>query len=119
MKRHPAGAVLLAGALLCAPALAAVSTLKFRIAAEPDDMASITCIEATSGACTVATGAQEDPHPAMHRIASGGTIELKNPGGRLHYCVTVKDQVDWPSCLSGADTGLLNTPRTVNKVLWD
>ena len=119
MKRHPAGAVLLAGALLCMPALAAVSTLKFRIAAEPDDMASITCIEATRGPSTVAPRAQEDPPPAQHPNATGGTIDLKNPGGRLHYCVTVKDQVDWPSCLAGADTGLLNTPRTVNKVLWD
>ena len=119
MKRHPAIALLVAGALLCLPAAAAVSTLKFRIATEPDDMASITCVEASGGACTVATGAHDDAHPAMHRIASGGTIELKNPGGRLHYCVTVKDQVDWPSCLSGTNTGPLNAPRTVNKLLWD
>jgi hypothetical protein len=55
----------------------------------------------------------------MHRIATGGTIELKNPGGRLHYCVTVKEQLEWPSCLGGADTGLLNVPRTVNKILSD
>jgi hypothetical protein len=119
MKRHPSAAILLAGALLCLPALAAVSTLKFRIATEPDDMASITCVEASTGVCTVATGAQADPHPAMHRIATGGTIELKNPGGRLHYCVTVKEQLEWPSCLGGADTGLLNVPRTVNKILSD
>lgn len=119
MKRHPATAVLLTGAFLCMSALAAVGTLKFRIAPDAGDMASITCMEATGGVCTVATGVQSDPHPAMHRIARGGTIELKNPGGRLHYCVTVKEQVEWPSCLSGAETGLLNTPRTVNKTLWD
>lgn len=119
MKRHSVLAVLLAGALLCLPAVAAVSTLKFRIAVEPDEMASITCVEATGGACTLATGAQQDLHPAMHRIATGGTIELKNPGGRLRYCVTVKEQVEWPSCLSGSDTGLLNAARTVNKILWD
>ncbi|GAB2844936.1 hypothetical protein GCM10027277_11170 [Pseudoduganella ginsengisoli] len=119
MKRHRAAVFLLAGVLLSLPVAAAVSTLKFRIAAEPDEMASITCVEATGGACTVATGMQEDPHPAMHRIAIGGTIELKNPGGRLHYCVTVKEQLEWPSCLSGTNTGPLNIPRTVNKILWD
>jgi hypothetical protein len=119
LKRHPAPAALLAGALLSIPAAAAVSTLKFRIAADAGDMASITCVEASSGVCTLATGVHSDPYPALHRIATGGTIELKNPGGRLHYCVTVKEQVDWPSCLSGNDTGLLNAPQTVNKVLRD
>lgn len=119
MKRHPAIAALLAGALLSVPAAAAVSTLKLKIGADAFELASITCVDATGGACTVATGAQSDPMPAMHRIAIGGTIELKNPGGRLHYCLTIKDQVEWPTCLSGSDSGLLSTSHTVNKLLSD
>lgn len=119
MIRHPAAAALIAGALLCTPAWAAISTLKFKIDADGPEMASITCVESTTGACTVLTGAQGDIQPAMHRIASGGTIELKNPGGKLHYCVTLKEQIEWPSCLSGSNTGLLATARTVNKIQWD
>lgn len=119
MFPHPAAAALLAGALLCTPATAAVSTLKFKVAADEMDSASITCVESTSGGCTVMTGVQGDPSPVTHRIASGGTIELKNPGGRLHYCVALKERIEWPSCLDGGNAGLLGASRTVNKLLWE
>ncbi|MRV74373.1 hypothetical protein GJ700_21940 [Duganella sp. FT92W] len=119
MIRNPAAAALLAGALLCTPATAAISTLKFKVAADDIETSSITCVESTSGGCTVMTGIQGDTSPVTHRIASGGTIELKNPGGRLHYCVALKDRIEWPSCLDGTNAGLLGASRTVNKLLWD
>ncbi|MBY0242437.1 MAG: hypothetical protein K2X55_24295 [Burkholderiaceae bacterium] len=118
MFRHPAAA-LLAGALLCAPATAAISTLKFKVAAAATESATITCVESTSGGCTVMTGVQGDPSPVTHRIASGGAIELKNPGGGLHYCVALKERIDWPACLDGANAGLLGTSRTINQLQWE